>query len=497
MVKKGLKTCSLFIIFSLVLSINFIYASTMTLTGASSGSPGSTVNITVGGDFTGRVNISVSNGSGSTSVWIENETKQISVVLGTSGSTGVTATTASGTSDSAGNIISQLSKSMTINIVVPTPVTPPPASNNNNNTNPNTNINNNTNNNNTSSKSSNANLKNMILSVEGLSPAFSKSITAYSLNVGEGINSIDVTATVEHSRASYSVSGNKDLKVGENTISVRVTAEDGTVKTYKIIVLKSDNPEKVDATLSSLIIEDVDLGQDFDPNVTEYNLGDISVKDKKLNILAYAKNEKAKVEIIGNENLDKGEHTITIRVTSENGEVTRDYVITFNKLYSDKDVEIYSDSLKDSENENGIFDKIKEIYGDILKENMPVILLYFFVWFEFLQVVYLYEQLRKEKAKNSGEQVDNVENENSKEETGKKTKARRITSRTEAVSNKITSEDYKTKSPEESNPNSDVNKEIEEIKSKISPEERKEDETIMAQNEDDKKHEKEASEENE
>ena len=279
----------------------------------------------------------------------------------------------------------------------PTTPTTPPA---NNNTTPSTNTQTNkpATNNTTNAKSSNANLKNMILSVEGLSPAFSKDITNYSLNIGENVNDIKVNASVEHSRAVYSVSGNTGLKDGENVIKVRVTAEDGTVKTYTINVLKSDDPVKSDATLYSVIIEGADLDKPFDPNVLEYNLGDIEVKEDKLNIFAYTNAENAKIEIIGNEDLGVGQGKITIRVTSENGKITKDYTISFNKLYSENEeevVEIYSDSLKRTTDKTSLWDKLSAFYNNTLKDNMTVIVLYIFVWVEFIQVVYLYERLKK------------------------------------------------------------------------------------------------------
>lgn len=263
-------------------------------------------------------------------------------------------------------------------------------------TNTTTNKNNTTNNNNTSSKSSNANLRNMILNVEGLSPAFAKNITKYSLNVGQNVNEIKVTASVEHNRATYSVKGNTNLKEGENVITVKVIAEDGTIKNYTINVVKSDDPVKSDATLSSLIIEDVDLGQTFDPNVTEYNAGDIKVKVDKLNIYAYTSSDNAKLEIIGNENLKVGENKITIRVTSENKKVVKDYVVSFNKLYSEEKDEVVEKSpSKVSENEITLGDRIKEYYTNNIKPNSAILILYLFICIEFIQVVYLYNRLKK------------------------------------------------------------------------------------------------------
>ncbi len=325
--------------------------------------------------------------------------KSITVTPTTAGT--ITVSVSSGSNAVLNGAYVDVAASKTITVTEP-PVVTQPSSSATNNTTPTTPSTNTTtqkptnkNTNTTTTKSSNANLKNMILSVEGLLPAFSKDITTYSLNVGENVNEIKVNASVVHSRATYSVSGNTNLKEGENVVTVKVTAEDGTVKTYTINVLKADDPVKSDATLYSLIIEDVDLGKAFDPNVTEYNAGDITVKADKLNIYAYTNNENAKVEILGNENLTVGEGKIIIRVTSENGKITKDYVVSFNKLYSEESVEADSNALKETSKKVSFGDKIKTFYNNTLKPNMTVIILYVFIWVEFIQVAYLYEKLKK------------------------------------------------------------------------------------------------------
>lgn len=411
---KNLKFISILLLCLCYIFTTNVYAASVTLSGSASGDHNAKITISINGDFTGRVNLSVSNGTLSTNkVWVENNSQSVTVTLGASGTTVVTATPAEGTTDIGGNKITVPSSSKSITIKQPTPppsssnTTPPSSGTTNNKPATNTttnkpNANTTTNKNNastTTTKSSNANLKNMILSVEGLTPAFSKNITSYSLNVGENVDTIKVNASVEHSRATYSVLGNTGLKDGENVVKVKVTAEDGTVKTYTINVLKSDDPVKLDATLESLIIEDVDLGQAFDPNVTEYNVGDIKVKSNKLNIYAYTNSENAKVEILGNENLGIGQGQVIIRVTSENGKVTKDYVVSFNKLYSEgtnRLVSVYdenSNAVKDEK--SSLWDNIKTFYNNTLKENMTVIVLYIFLWIEFIQIVYLYEKLKK------------------------------------------------------------------------------------------------------
>jgi len=405
--KKIIKGTMLIIVFMILgIFLNNIYAATASIS-ASKTSAYVGENVTINVSINAAAwNLSVSgngvNGGPITGFNMEgtNQATTKSYSLNTSSAGTYVISLKGDVSDGTTDVTSDISKSVTVTIsqkpVAQEPVTSspkPPANKPTTNT---TTNNNPTTNKNTSSKSSNANLRNMILSVEGLSPSFAKNITNYSLNVGQNVNEVKVTASVEHSRATYSVKGNTDLKEGENVITVRVVAEDGTVKNYIINVIKSDDPVKSDATLSSLIIENVDLGQSFDSNITEYNAGDVTVKSDKLNIYAYTSSDNAKVEIIGNENLKVGENKITVRVTSENGKVVKDYVVTFNKIYSQETNTVaVNSSTKSLDNKETLGNKIKSYYTNNIKPNAAILILYLFIWIEFIQVVYLYNRLKK------------------------------------------------------------------------------------------------------
>ncbi len=80
------------------------------------------------------------------------------------------------------------------------------------------------------------------LSVEGyeLTPAFDKDTLEYSVSVPDSITEIKVTATKNDSSASVSGVGNIDISEGVNKVEVVVTAENGSIKTYTIMVNVSD-----------------------------------------------------------------------------------------------------------------------------------------------------------------------------------------------------------------------------------------------------------------
>lgn len=98
-------------------------------------------------------------------------------------------------------------------------------------------------------KSSNASLGSLVISAGTLSPEFSAATKDYTATVDYSCSSLAVTANPADSEASVtSVTGNDSLEVGENTVSVVVTAEDGSTSTYNIVVTRraEDDPENAD-----------------------------------------------------------------------------------------------------------------------------------------------------------------------------------------------------------------------------------------------------------
>ena len=98
-------------------------------------------------------------------------------------------------------------------------------------------------------KSSNASLGSLVISAGTLSPEFSAATKDYTATVDYSCSSLAVTANPADSKASVtSVTGNDSLEVGENTVSVVVTAEDGSTSTYNIVVTRraEDDPENAD-----------------------------------------------------------------------------------------------------------------------------------------------------------------------------------------------------------------------------------------------------------
>ncbi|MCR5530946.1 MAG: cadherin-like beta sandwich domain-containing protein [Lachnospiraceae bacterium] len=97
--------------------------------------------------------------------------------------------------------------------------------------------------------SNNANLASLSIGEAKISPAFSADVTAYTASVGGTVSKVTVSAQPADGKAKVAVSGNTGLKEGNNTVTVKVTAEDGTTaKTYTITVTRAKPPTPKPAT---------------------------------------------------------------------------------------------------------------------------------------------------------------------------------------------------------------------------------------------------------
>lgn len=389
-----------------------IYASSIAVSGASSASPGSTVNVSVGGSFTGRVNVTVSNGYGNKSIWVENNTVTVPVTVGSSGTTTITAVSGEGTSDANGNDLGVIRGSKSIQIVQPKPAPTPTTPSNNTNTNSNSATKaatKRTSSSTTSTKSSNAHLSKLQINQEGLTPNFNKNKTSYAVTVGENVNDLKITAVAEDSKSKVAISGNTGLKNGDNKIYITVTAQDGTKKVYTITVTKTGDANKSNSYLQNLIVENATLSPEFSKEIFEYDCGTVGKSVETLKILAFGENENVKIDITGNDKLSEGDNKIIVKVTSEDGTTTKEYVITVKKdssIVEENNIEEIN-ALQDTDNDNNFFNKLfKKI-----KNNWLVCLMYIVILVQFIEIVYLYKkQNNKKDIKGNKETKDNILN---------------------------------------------------------------------------------------
>ncbi|EOV8839094.1 autotransporter domain-containing protein [Cronobacter dublinensis] len=99
-------------------------------------------------------------------------------------------------------------------------------------------------------RSSDATLSGLSFSGGALSPTFSAATTSYHATVDYAVSSVTLTPVTAHAAATVTVNGSPvasdsasqaiTLSVGANSIGIIVTAEDGTPKTYNVIVQRNE-----------------------------------------------------------------------------------------------------------------------------------------------------------------------------------------------------------------------------------------------------------------
>ena len=330
-------------IMTLILTNTSDAASLSVKASKSSVSPGESFTVTVTlSDAAGPVSATVSGGSGSLAKeWLENSSKSFTCTAGSSGTVTITASGTVGDFATGNDVTVRNSTSVTI--VVPTPQpepTPDPKPSNNTSNNNSSGQSSNNNTSTTVKKSDNSNLSSIQIAEGVISPEFSKTVKEYIVNVPYEVTKLSIAATPEHSKGTVTISGNDELKVGENLIEIIVTAEDSSTDKYTIKAIRT----KQELSLQTLSIyyvnengDKVELKLDpqFSFDVYSYSVNDILAHTiQSLSVEAKANAENAKVEIVGNDELKSGTNEITIKVsvTDEAGlEEQKTYTIKVQK----------------------------------------------------------------------------------------------------------------------------------------------------------------------
>ncbi len=185
--------------------------------------------------------------------------------------------------------------------------------------------------------SSNNYLKSLSVNVGTLSPNFTRETFDYTIdNIIE--NEIEIKAEAEDANAIVSGTGTISLINGENKIVIGVTAPNGSVRNYNIIVNKPYQIQQSDLRLDSLSVETINgkgefnsIDINFNKDTFDYN---INVADDitDFNILPSVTHEGIIVQTEGANNLKAGANKITITLTSQNDTSLKTvYTITVNK----------------------------------------------------------------------------------------------------------------------------------------------------------------------
>ena len=333
-----------FMIFVLAIGLHTaIYAASFSITASKTTlNIGDTASVTIkADDCLGQFSISSSDSSivsvSDTSKWLENNSSTIAITAKKAGKATITLT-AKNVSDTAGDNDITGSKSVTITVPEPKkeePKTEQPKTETPKTETPKTETPT------APAKSSDATLKSITV---GGKKYNNPSTNTTANSVSADTSSIKIEAEVNNSKAKVTGTGTKELVTGTNKFTLKVTAEDGSTKSYTIKITKLEEedttPNIVEETnqeeqkqeepelrLSSLIIEGVELIPKFDAELFEYSVYVTNINEIKID--AKANIEDATVEITGNTELVEGENTALIKLTKD--EKTVVYKITINK----------------------------------------------------------------------------------------------------------------------------------------------------------------------
>ncbi len=206
----------------------------------------------------------------------------------------------------------------------------------------------------------NTNLNILRLDQEGISPDFNKDIKEYYFIANNTINDLGITAIPENRGANVTITGNKNLKMGENVIDIKVESKDKTkTSIYRIYVSKTNNIELANANLETLAIRQGVLEPEFDSNMTKYKV-EIANNIDKIDILAIPQKENARVKIIGNGEMKEGDNQIQVVVLAENGTTNKKYDVIVHRRNQEEEQKYEEERNYQAERLSTILEEEKE-----------------------------------------------------------------------------------------------------------------------------------------
>lgn len=201
--------------------------------------------------------------------------------------------------------------------------------------------------------SNDAFLDNIIADVGTFDNAFNQATLNYTLKIPYDKDSVNLTITTNHANASIKVNADEPVyspKVynvtnvpenGSKTITILVTAEDGTTtKTYNVVIEREAYTGSNDAFLSDLFVTGYNFTESFNPNKPDYSIGQIPYATPTLTINATPNVEGSTIEYFVNGvkqtsnvvSIPKENATVTVKVTAGDRTTVKTYTIDFTKV---------------------------------------------------------------------------------------------------------------------------------------------------------------------
>ena len=204
--------------------------------------------------------------------------------------------------------------------------------------------------------SSNNDLASLNSNVGTFDREFDRDVTSYTLTVPYDTESVILSGSTFDMYSTVSGLVLYELTSDETIATITVTAEDGSTKVYTVRIVKEAKPVVTTSNISyvyssnnylkTLEIADYDI--DFDKLVNEYRIR-VDSDVNSLDIKAIAEDNRASVEITGNENFKTGDNIVIIKVTAENGDVNEYKLIVNKKAPKKNAVTVTDDSSNTAE----------------------------------------------------------------------------------------------------------------------------------------------------
>lgn len=165
-------------------------------------------------------------------------------------------------------------------------------------------------------------LKTLTVNNATISPAFNAGTTSYTAEVPFEVSKLDIQAAANDSKASVSINSPNLTPNGTTNVTITVTAENGSKKTYTISVKRAQDPNYVASdnnALSGITVDGFLLSPVFSGENTQYVIW-LPYETESVTVSGKAADSKARVRVEGGTGLKAGQdNEIKVICTAENG----------------------------------------------------------------------------------------------------------------------------------------------------------------------------------
>ena len=181
------------------------------------------------------------------------------------------------------------------------------------------------------------------LSVEGytISPTFSQTTYEYRLTVPPNVSSVNIQASKGEANQTITGDGVKKLNYGQNRARIVVSAQDGSSRTYQIMITRTDD-RTGDTTLKSLAVSNTNIS--YQKGKTTYD-AEVGRSTESVLITATSTDSRATIVGTGTKKLNIGLNTFNLKVTSSSG-AEANYTINITRSNEERNIITESSKLK-------------------------------------------------------------------------------------------------------------------------------------------------------